>query len=251
MKILFLDIETAPNQVFVWGLWDQNIAPNQIVNPGYPLCWSAKWADTKGVMFDSLEKNPGPAMIKAMHELLEEAHVVIHYNGAKFDIPVLNAEFIMHGMHPPSPVHQIDLYKVVKKNFKFPSYKLDYVAQQFGIGHKVRHKGMDLWTGCMNGDPASWRVMEKYNKQDVNLLVKLYAKLLPWIANHPSHALFDGKLDRPSCPNCGSTHVQKHGQAITKTCIYDRYKCMGCGKPLRGRTTIVPKDAKNNILVGA
>ena len=34
MKILGLDIETAPNTAHVWSLWKQNIAINQIVNTG-------------------------------------------------------------------------------------------------------------------------------------------------------------------------------------------------------------------------
>ena len=43
MKILLLDIETAPNIVHSWGLWQQNIGLPQIVKSGYTICWSAKW----------------------------------------------------------------------------------------------------------------------------------------------------------------------------------------------------------------
>ena len=46
-KILSLDIETAPAKVYCWGLWDQNIGINQIVEDGYVLCWCAKWIDKK------------------------------------------------------------------------------------------------------------------------------------------------------------------------------------------------------------
>ena len=31
MKILLLDIETTPMQVYAWGLWDQNISIDQII----------------------------------------------------------------------------------------------------------------------------------------------------------------------------------------------------------------------------
>ena len=34
-RILLLDIETAPNKVYVWGMWNQNIAANQVVEDGY------------------------------------------------------------------------------------------------------------------------------------------------------------------------------------------------------------------------
>ncbi len=46
----------------------------------------------------------------------------------------------------------------------------------------------------MNKDPAAWKVMEKYNKQDVLLLEKVYDRLLPWIKSHPNHHLFNGHV---------------------------------------------------------
>jgi len=31
MQILLLDIETAPNTAHVWGLWNQNVSLNQLM----------------------------------------------------------------------------------------------------------------------------------------------------------------------------------------------------------------------------
>ena len=45
-KILLYDIETAPIQAYVWGLWDNNVALNQIETDWYILSWSAKWLGT-------------------------------------------------------------------------------------------------------------------------------------------------------------------------------------------------------------
>ena len=53
-KILLLDIETAPNKVYTWGLWNQNIGLSQIIQEGYLLCWGAKWLGKRGVMTDAL-----------------------------------------------------------------------------------------------------------------------------------------------------------------------------------------------------
>jgi len=47
MKILMLDIETTPMQVYTWGLWDQNIGINQIIKPTEMLCFGAKWQGKK------------------------------------------------------------------------------------------------------------------------------------------------------------------------------------------------------------
>jgi len=248
MKILFLDIETAPTVGYVWGLFKQNIAINQIVEPGYTLCWSAAWNDKSPIKFESIHKGGMKKMLKGMHKLLNEADAVVHYNGTKFDIPTLNREFIKNGLTVPDPYHQIDLYKTVKDRFKFVSNKLDWVCQELGLGNKVQHKGMSLWHGCMEGDEKSWRVMERYNKQDVRLLPKLYRKLLPWMKAHPNHSLFSND-ERPMCPNCGSVHIVKRGIATTSTMQYQRYSCNDCGTPIRGRTNIMTKEKKAGVLI--
>jgi DNA polymerase elongation subunit (family B) len=248
MKILFLDIETAPKVAYVWGLFNQNIAINQIVEAGYTLCWSAQWNGSKDIYFSSIQRDGMKKMLNKLHKLLNEADAVVHYNGTRFDIPMINREFLKYEMSVPDPYHQIDLYRVVKQRFKFDSNKLDWVCQELGIGAKVQHKGMELWHDCMNGDEKSWRIMERYNKQDVRLLPKLYKKLLQWIKNHPNHALYTDET-RPVCPNCGSVHVVKKGVETTATMQYQRYRCTDCKTPIRGRTNIMTKEKKAAVLV--
>jgi hypothetical protein len=55
VKLLLLDIETAPNTVYTWGLYDQNIAINQIISTGYVLCYAAKWYGRRWNQFDSID----------------------------------------------------------------------------------------------------------------------------------------------------------------------------------------------------
>ena len=226
MKILMLDIETAPNLAYVWGLWDQNVGINQIVNSGYVLCWSAKWLDEEQVMFDSIHKSGEERMLKKIHELLHKADVVVTHNGVKFDLPTLNKEFILKGFDPPSPYKQVDTLMTCRRMFRFESNKLDYVAQQMGLGNKVKHSGFELWVNCMKGDPAAWQEMETYNRQDVVLLESLYKKILPWIPNHPNKATHNGQ---DCCPNCGSENYQRRGRAVTRAMSYKRYQCRDCG----------------------
>src|SRR5690606_12258687 len=145
-----------------------------------------------------------------MHSLMEEADIIITYNGNKFDLPILNKEFILNGLTPPAPYKSVDLLKVVRRQFRFTSNKLDYVCGALGLDTKVEHKGMSLWVGCMDGDAKSWKIMERYNKRDVKILEQLYEVLLPWIPNHPSVPLYrcDESL---ACNTCGSHNVQRRG----------------------------------------
>jgi DNA polymerase elongation subunit (family B)/DNA-directed RNA polymerase subunit RPC12/RpoP len=231
MKILLLDIETAPNMVYTWGLFNQYVDIHKIIKPGYTLSWAAKWLGEEDVMFDSVYHSTPKQMVKRVHKLMEEADAVIHYNGTKFDIPILNKEFLLAGLEPTTPVAQIDLLKTVRRQFKMTSNKLDFVAQALGLGTKEKHKGFELWTGCMKKDPECWEVMERYNKQDVILLEKLYTKLLPWIKGHPNMSVYYGE---DCCPHCGSTHFVKKGKQQTAAGIYQRYKCNTCKTPFRG-----------------
>lgn len=238
MKILLLDIETAPNLAYVWGLWQQNVAINQIEENGYVLCWSAKWYGEDKVMFDSVKRSSTEDMLRRIHRLVDEADVLVHYNGNKFDIPTLNREWLKYGFNPPAPSKHVDLFQVCKRKFRFASNKLDYISQYLSIGEKVRHAGHELWTGCMKGDRQSWRVMKEYNQQDVALLEQLYMRLLPWIPNHPAHSAHKGVA---CCPKCGSEEFQQRGYALTNVHKYRRYQCTACGGWFKGNHTVLPK----------
>lgn len=231
MKILLLDIESSPNTAHVWGLWQQNVSINQLMESSYVLCYAAKWLNDDKIIFDSVHKSKPKKMLKGIHGLLDEADAVVHYNGTKFDIPTLNKEFLLHRYSPPSPYKQIDLLRVVRSQFRFPSNKLDYVAQRLGLGKKQEHEGHELWVKCMNGDRNAWQRMQDYNIQDVVLLEDLYNTILPWIKNHPNQNLHSESI---CCPNCGQQNLQKRGTAISSTGTYQRYQCKSCGSWSQG-----------------
>ena len=230
-RILLLDIETAPHLVYVWGLFDSFVPIDRVVKSGYTLCWSAKWYGERGVIFDSIKKSGKRKMIRRIYDLMSQADAVVHFNGLRFDILVLNQEFIQLGLTPPPPNAQIDVYQTVKRRFRFASNKLDFVAKSLKLGRKLPHKGMELWTGCMSGDPASWKTMERYNKQDVRLLERVYVTLLPWIKNHPNLGLY--ALNKPVCSNCGGRHLKSDGFRFANTRKYRRYHCLDCGTWVR------------------
>lgn len=236
MKILFLDIETTPNLAYVWGLFKQNIAINQIEESTEMLCFGARWYGEKKVIFKSVHHDGKEAMLQEVHRLLDEADVLVGWNSKAFDSKHLKRELLQAGMLPPSPYKEMDLMLAVKSQFKFPSNKLDYVAQTLGVGAKVQHSGFDLWKKCMAGDNKAWAEMKKYQIQDVNLLIDLYEILKPWIPGHPNRALHDG-LDE-ACLVCGSKHLQRRGVARSVSGTYQRFQCQDCGKWQRGPIAI-------------
>lgn len=210
------------------------------------LCWSAQWFGKCKVHYASVQRQSHKMMLGGIHRLLDEADIVVHYNGTKFDIPTLNKEFLKHGFKPPKPYKQVDLLKVVKYAFRFDMNKLDFVAQALEIGAKSKHEGFGLWVRCMDGDKAAWKIMERYNKQDVKLLAKLYKRLLPWIDKHPSHGAHE---DAPICPKCGSDHMNRRGHSVTRTMKYPQYQCQACGGWARGTKTVSARAAERIVNV--
>lgn len=243
MKILLLDIETAPNVAHVWGLFKVNIPLSHLVESSYVMCWAAKWLGEDKIMFNSVRKGK-KRMLKQIYNLLEQADAVIHYNGSKFDIPTLNKEFLLQGWSPPATFQQIDLLKTARIKFKFPSNKLDYVAKALNVGGKVKHAGHALWLECLAGNLSAWEEMENYNKNDVILLEKVYNKLLPWIKSHPNHSLYNGTF---ACPHCGCQSLTKRGFYYTQTMKYQRYKCNGCGAWSRDKKGEGVKEGLSNV----
>lgn len=239
-NILHLDIETMYAIVHTWSLFPKYISPNDVIEPGYTLCWAAMWDHERSTMFGRMDTNAG---LERIYDLIDEADAIVSYNGEAFDIKHLNKDFALAGYSPPSSFHNIDLLLTMKKQFKFQSNKLDYVAPQFGLGHKTPHEGMALWDKVRDGDMKAWARMEKYNRQDVKLTKKLYHRILPWIHNHPNLGMWVVDPMKPTCTHCASQNLQTKGnQYNTKSQSYTRYKCRDCGTNLRGRFTTRPRD---------
>ncbi len=226
MKILFLDIENTANVAHVWSLWQENVQLVRLIKPSYMLCFALSWGDGKVGWFKADEDG-----MKRLWQAMHEADVVVTYNGKKHDIPHIQRTFLEMGMPPPSPFKHVDLYETVRRQFKFPSNKLEYVVQALKIGKKGNDGGYATWLGCMEGDESAWKKMEKYNKMDVTILRKLYKKVLPWIKNHPNLSVL---THLTVCPSCGSKKLQSRGTAVTAALSYQRYHCQSCGAWSRG-----------------
>ena len=225
-RLLTIDIETSAHTVKTWGLRDQNIGLNQIVDVGKVICFAAKWYDERKVRFYSDHHDGHDVMVEAAWDLLDGCDALVHYNGRAFDVKHLHREFVLAGLPPPSPHRDIDLLTVARSRFKFASNKLDHVAAQLGLGSKTKHSGFDLWTGCENGDEKAWRKMRQYNRQDVVLTEALYDRLRPWIRNHPHVGRYTGHID--ACPACASHERTLVAPLRTNVTEYEQYRC-GCG----------------------
>lgn len=247
-KILLWDIETKPLLGWVWSIWEQNVALNQIHTDWSLLSFAAKWLGEKEVIYRDLRNHKDidddRPLLEELWKLLDEADIVITQNGKAFDSKKTNARFILNGMPPPSPYAHIDTKQLAKKHFAFTSNKLEYLSDKLCKTKKLKHKkfpGFELWKGCMSGDIEAWKEMEDYNKADVLALEELYLKLRPWgsgvsLAPYKPNAEF-------LCQHCGSGDLTKQGSKKRASgAVHHQYRCKSCG----GWTT--EKGVANNLL---
>lgn len=248
-KILLLDIETAPSLAYIWSLDTRYVPHKQVAEPGYTLCWAAKWLGQKSVKYMSVHHHGEEKMVQGVHDLLSEADVVVHYNGSKFDIPKLNQEFLKLRMDPPAPFAEVDLLRTARSRFKLLSNSLAYLCRHLDLEGKMPNKGMELWEECMDGKAAAWREMKAYNIQDVHMLEEVYNILLPWIQPHPNLALYNDD-EETQCPKCLSKDLYRHPKVhTTQTMSYNRMKCRSCGTWTRERINNLTPEKRRGLVV--
>lgn len=246
-KILVLDIETSPMEAYVWGVFDQNIGINQIKEDSYIIAWAAKWLDSKEMIYadsrSSKDLSKNKAMIKQIWKLMDEAHIVVGQNSKRFDVKRLNAEFLRHDLDPPSSYRQMDTLTMSKKNFAFPSFKLEYMTSRFCAKHKKSsHKefsGFELWRECLAGNKKAWQQMEDYNKKDVLSTEEYFNKIKKW-DNSINFSVYSDSED--NICKCGSKEFKKNGFKFSNSGKYQRLKCIKCSSELRDKKNLLSKE---------
>lgn len=245
-KILIFDIETAPMSAYVWRTFKENISLDQMLSNTFIICWSAKWLYSTEVFGECLTPEEiidedDSRIVKKLHDVFNEASIIVAHNSKRFDIPKANARFIINNLPPVTPYRVIDTLEVAKKQFAFDSNKLDALASYFNIPTKL-DTDFSLWKECMFGNQEALDYMFKYNKKDVEILEEVYLKLLPWIKNHPNMGTY---FNNPTCSNCGNQDIvlQPNTYYYTNIGKYPVYKCKCCGSYSRGR-----KSVKQSVL---
>lgn len=255
-RVLLLDIETSPIEAYVWSLWKQNVGLNQIKAEWNILSYCAKWLGEETIYYDDARESNGADdshLVQQLWALLDAADIVIAQNGKRFDVPKINARFVLSGMLPPSPYKIIDTLLMAKQQFGFTSKRLEWMTDKLCVHHKknkhAKFPGFDLWSECLKGNPEAWDEMREYNIPDVLSMEELYLILRPWYIGHPNVAIYFNDEDvQYRCPKCGSHHVEQKGFSYTQSGQYERMHCLpekgGCGGWSRGRYTLNTKEVR-------
>ena len=235
-NILILDIETRPALGYFWGLFDQNIGLNQIVDPGYPMMVGLKYMNAGKVEVIDEYSHGKAQMWGFVRDYLVDADAVVTYNGDRFDLTKINGQMLKYGLDPLPPLTSIDLLKTTKK-FGLLSNKLDFACGYYEIGQKIKHAGFELWRGWMEKDPQAIKKMRTYCGHDVRLTERLYKAYRPYIATHPYLRMTLPDKTVWECPHCGNhtNGFQHRGYYRTKATRTRRIQCKRCGGWSKGK----------------
>jgi len=76
---------------------------------------------------------------------------------------------MVYNFSRPNPYKTIDTKKEFKKVAAFDSNSLNNLGVDLGEGEKIKHRGFEMWEGCMVGNKRDWYDMKRYNIKDVFL----------------------------------------------------------------------------------
>lgn len=252
-RIILWDVENSHNLAAVFQLRHNDyISPDNIVQEKFLI--SAAWKELGSPTVHSVSvlddkklyaKNPfnDRHVVTTLHKVLSSADVLIAHNGDEFDLKLTKGRMLIHGLAPLPPIPTIDTLKTARSQFLLNANNLNYLGKILGVGRKI-HTDNELWLRVLRGDKAAIREMVTYNKQDVQLLERVFLKLQPYVANHINRNLYGGS----GCPRCGSAHVQARGKHIAITQVYQRWHCQACGGWYRSLAADKDRAAKTRVL---
>lgn len=231
-KILYYDIETSPLLVWSWRIGQKvNLTHDQIYehSPFGIICVCYKWEGEKKIhSIDwGLEEQDTESLIKKFDEVYSQADIAIGHNGDNFDAKHINTHRLLKGLPPVNWVQSEDTLKQVRRHFKLPSNKLDYLSHVL-LGEGKAPMSFQDWIDIVQyKKKKALNKMVKYCKRDVMLLEKVENIISPYVDKRVHRGLLKGKA-RDACPCCGHEECHRWGVYTTKAGQYQRHRCLKC-----------------------
>lgn len=252
--ILVADIETAPMLAHVWGIWQQNVGMNQIMEEDTILSFAYKYLGDKYTYYTDLRSCTEKQLAKNIRDMLDEADIIVGHNFKRFDDKWCVRQCLKYGLAPPSPYKIVDTLLESRKLLRIPSHRMVEVAKFLKCdAQKSSHAkfpGHMLWVECMAGNNKAWQEMEDYNRQDVVTNEDVYLKLRPYMRNHPNVGVYQDE-EETVCPKCGSKHIHFRGHSYTQTGKFRQFQCQDCGGWGRLRESVRSKSKRKSLSINA
>jgi hypothetical protein len=226
-KILIYDLEVSPCIFWGWGTGTQYVGAQNLMEHGKIICISYSFMDEDklhSLHWDN--KQCDRKMIEQFVKIAETADFIVGHNGDNFDKKWINARAAYHELPTLHGVRTEDTYKMIKREFKLPSYKLSFVCPYFGLNQKLSTDS-SLWQDVtFKKDKLALKDMVTYCENDVAILKQLYQRIFKYVKHKYNYSVSTN--DPNCCPRCGSVEIRKRGFTYTATSKFQMHECMSC-----------------------
>ena len=262
VKILFIDIETAPTIGVFYDRKVNFISPKQIIQHGFMLSVQYAWGmgEVRNVNLRNMGIKPKRGMyspddckplVEFTRNLINEADMVVAHNGDRFDIAKINAYIRKHQLKPMHQPPSCDTLKLAKRIAKHESNSLADLNKYYDIELKDGGGfGYETAVQCMAGVDAAWDKTEKYGDQDIIALRELYLATRQYATGnlHPNMNLFYSDT-KTRCPVCASVnHKWSNKPKYTTTQVYDTAQCSNCGHIFQDKRSALCKEKREAVV---
>ena len=243
-NMLVFDIETSLKKAFLFHSGKQYVGGNSFIDDDLMLSWSAKTLGSSEIFSDVLSskeaRNRNHSRItKSLWDLMRNYDITVGYNQLGFDNKMINTFFLMQKLGLPNRYRHIDLYQIMKNNFKFDSYALNFVCKKLGLneGKIVNEPG--LWEKCYYAETDEpLKQMEFYNRNDVVITEDLFHVVKGYIPRFPNLSIYD-EIEQCKCPYCKNLEMENNGFWYTPNGKFNSYKCLECGGIFRSKKNLI------------
>lgn len=235
-RILILDVERLPG-ITKQFWWDRGDLKNRYVHyetierqPRTTLACAKFYDSDEIITLAEWDKGGRPKFLKAMHDLMSSADILVGHNLDNADVPWLKGDMHIEGGLPPLPPFKtVDTLKILRREFKSgaPFKGLDAFCQIVGIPSKTDRYDRDAMERAVDGSVEDRERLSAYCAGDVIATQGLYDFLRPHIKSHP--ALFiDGENRLTVCNRCGTQTEPTARRYVANVLTYSMRKCPNC-----------------------
>lgn len=172
-KVLHLDIETSPHELWGYGLFKQNFSVEQIKEPGkitsvaymsetLKKCYALEWQYK-----DDYKRGCDRRLLETLIPVINESDILVGQNLDAFDLKWINWRANYHNIDPVrNDLLTMDTLKLSRKVFRPPSHKLDFRSGAYGYGGKIPQT-MKQIIAVAQGDKKEQAERVRYNIKDV------------------------------------------------------------------------------------
>lgn len=122
------------------------------------------------------------ALVEDILKGLDDADIVIAYNGTMYDMPFLRTRAAIQGLPPVHPKKIFDPVWTARRQFRFHSNSMDSVSMMLGTKNQKTPLNPWTWVRAMgDGDKAAMDEIVEHCHADVLVLAETARKLAPYI----------------------------------------------------------------------